>query len=104
VCDTYLLMEVIHDWGDQEAAQILRAILRVAPAHAKLLVIESLIPDGPEPSWAKVLDVLMLTVLTGRQRTEREYEDLLGAADFRLERVITHAGQMSRSWLPHREP
>jgi hypothetical protein len=88
VCDTYLLMEVIHDWGDDEAARILQAIRQAAPAHARLLVIESLIPDDPGPSWAKVLDVLMLTVLTGRQRTEHEYEELLGAAGFQLERVI----------------
>jgi hypothetical protein len=88
VCDTYLLMEVIHDWGDEEATRILEAVRRAAPAHARLLVIESLIPDDAGPSWAKVLDVLMLTVLTGRQRTEHEYEALLGAAGFQLERVI----------------
>ena len=87
-CDTYLLMEVIHDWGDEDAARILQAVRRAAPAHAKLLVIESLIPDESGPNWPKVLDVLMLAVLTGRQRTEHEYEELLGAAGFRLERVI----------------
>jgi O-methyltransferase domain len=88
VCDAYLLMEIIHDWGDEDATQILQAVRRVAPTHARLLVIESLIPDDPGPNWAKVLDVLMLTVLTGRQRTEREYAELLGAAGFQLERVI----------------
>jgi hypothetical protein len=95
VCDTYLLMEVIHDWGDDEAARILRAVREAAPAHARLLVIESLVPDEPGPSWAKVLDVLMLTVLTGRQRTEHEYEELLGAAGFRLERVIPTPANVS---------
>jgi O-methyltransferase domain len=87
MCDAYLLMEVIHDWGDLEAAQILRAVRRVAPPMPSYWVIESLIPDDAGPNWTKVLDIVMLTVLTGRQRTERENADLLGAADFQLERV-----------------
>ena len=75
-CDAYLLMEVIHDWGDEEATAIFKAVRAAAPAHAKLLVIEQLVPDEPGPHWAKTLDVLMLAVTGGLQRTGRARERL----------------------------
>jgi hypothetical protein len=91
-CDAYLLMEVIHDWGDEEAIAILKAVRAAAPAHARLLVIEQLVPDEPGPHWAKTLDVLMLAVTGGLQRTGQEYEALLASSGFRLERLIDTAG------------
>lgn len=92
-CDAYLLMEIIHDWADEEAAAILQAIRRAAPAHAKLLVIESIVPDDPGPDWSKVLDMVMLTLFGSRQRTQQEYEALLAQSGFVLQREIdTHAG------------
>ena len=47
VCDAYLVMEVIHDWGDKESVAILRAIRQAAPSHAKLLLLEQMIPTTP---------------------------------------------------------
>lgn len=92
-CDAYLLMEVIHDWGDEESAAILRSTRHAAPAGAKLLLIETIVPDDPGPDWSKMLDIHMLTLLGGRQRTEQEYEALLAGAGFVLEREIdTRAG------------
>lgn len=92
-CDAYLVMEVIHDWGDEEAVAILKAIRRPAPPNARLLVIELLVPDDPGPHWTKTLDIHMLALLGGRQRTREEYEVLCAKADFSLERQIdTGAG------------
>jgi hypothetical protein len=92
-CDAYLLMEIIHDWGDEESVAILRAIRRAAPAHAKLLVIETIVPDEPGPDWSKMLDIVMLTLLGGRQRTQQEYAELLAQSGFVLQREIdTRAG------------
>jgi len=88
VADAYLIMQVIHDWPDVEATKILRAIRRPAHANAKLLLIELLIPEEPGPDWAKVLDLFMLTMLAGKERTQGEYKDLLAGAGFRLERTI----------------
>ncbi len=88
-------MEVIHDWGDEESVAILKAIRRAAPAHAKLLLIEAIIPDDPGPHWSKVLDLHLLTLLGGRQRTRREYELLLGSAGFSIEREIETAAEIS---------
>lgn len=86
---------MLHDWADKEAVAILRAIRRCAPRHAELLVLESLLPERPEPSQAIVLDLIMLTLTGGRERTHREYEALLESGGFRLERVIPTAGPVS---------
>jgi hypothetical protein len=87
-CDAYLLMEIIHDWSDEESIAILRAVRAAAPPHAKLLVIETLIPDAPGPDWSKMLDIHMLALLGGRQRTRQEYAALFDAAGFQLVRQI----------------
>ena len=88
VCDAYTIMQVIHDWSDEESARILGAIRRAAPAGAKLLLIEAIIPDDSSPSWTKLLDIHMLAWLTGRERTESEFRQMLRAAGFRLDRTI----------------
>lgn len=91
-CDAYLLMEVIHDWDDERATRILANVRSAAPSHAKLLIIEAIVPDVPDPSWPKTLDILMLAI-GGKQRTQHEYAQLLDAAGFRFAREIdTNAG------------
>jgi hypothetical protein len=93
VCDAYLLMEVIHDWSDTESVSILKAIRRAAPSQAKLLVIEEMIPDDPGPAWSKMLDIHMLALIGGKQRTRREYGVLFDKAGFSFKREIdTGAG------------
>jgi hypothetical protein len=90
--DGYLIMEVIHDWPDSESIAILSAVRRAALKGAKVLMIEQVIPDAPGPDWTKALDVLMLTLLGGKQRTIDEYRALLGKAGFRLQREIGTTG------------
>lgn len=92
--DAYLLMNVIHDWADEESHAILSATRRAAPPHAKLLVIETVLPDSPGPHWSKFLDINMLT-LGGRERTLAEYETLFARAGFRLTRKIDTASPYS---------
>jgi hypothetical protein len=92
-CDLYLLMEVIHDWSDADSLAILEAVRRAAPEGATVLLLESIVPDSPAPHWSKTLDILMLTLLGGRQRTQKEYASLLGDAGFSFTREIeTPAG------------
>lgn len=67
--DAYLLMEVVHDWNDQDAAKILAAVRRAASEHARLLIIEALVSESPGPHFSKVLDILMLALTGGRERT-----------------------------------
>ena len=86
--DCYLIMQVIHDWDDQKAARILAAIRKAAAPGAKLLLIECIVPEDSNPSWTKMLDLQMLTLLSGKERTEKEYSDMLQSSGFRLDRVI----------------
>ncbi len=93
ICDAYLLMDIIHDWGDEPALAILKAIRSVAPLHARLLLLEAIVSADPGPHWAKVLNVHMLVMLGGRQRTLKEHEALLNNAGFTFQREIdTGAG------------
>ncbi len=87
--DAYILMEVIHDWTDPDALRLLRSVRRAAPAHARLLVIESLIPDRPTANWTQMLDIFMLALFGGRQRTEREYIGLAAPAGLAWRRTVS---------------
>jgi hypothetical protein len=94
VADVYLLMDVLHDWEDEQAEAILAAVRAAAPPHARLLVMEFLLADVPGPDWSKVVDVIMLWFTGGRQRPRDQHERLLNKAGFRLGRVIpTTSGQ-----------
>jgi O-methyltransferase len=92
--DAYLLMEVLHDWADGEAVGILRAIRRAAGPGASVLIIEDVLPDMQADPRARTLDVLMLMVTGGRERSASQFADLLQSADFRLTAVIETAGPM----------
>jgi O-methyltransferase domain len=88
VCDAYMIMQVIHDWSDAQAVEILSAIRRAAPAHAKLLLIEAIVPEDVNPSWIKMLDIFMMVLLTGKERTRGEFDELLTSSGFRLDKVV----------------
>jgi hypothetical protein len=93
-CDAYMLMDVLHDWSDEDAGAILNNVRRAAPAGAVLLVIENIISDDPGPDWGKRLDINMLANTGGRERTRAEYDEMFRTAGFDLRRVI-HAGAVS---------
>jgi len=92
VCDAYLMMQILHDWSDQESVQILKAIRCSAPPHGKLLLAEWLLPENGEQSWTLFVDLLMLGYLTGKERTKPQFAKLLGDGGFRLDRVIEIGG------------
>jgi hypothetical protein len=93
--DAYLLMEVIHDWNDDDAGRILAAVRRAAPVRGRLLIVEAIVSEAVGPDFSKVLDVIMLAVTGGRERTPSEYKSLLERAGFRLERILTTPSQYS---------
>lgn len=82
-CDAYILMEVIHDWADDRAAQILSTVRRSAPAGSALLLVEQLMPAIPGPHWVKMLDVHMMALFAARQRSQSEYDRLAKQCGFR---------------------
>lgn len=100
--DIYVLAQILHDWDDEHSLAILRNIRRVMPAHGRLLVIEFAIPAGNEPSFGKWLDIHMLVLLQGRERTAEEYAALFERAGFTLGQVLpTLPGPAIIEALPH---
>ncbi|MEV4927125.1 methyltransferase [Streptomyces roseoverticillatus] len=87
--DIYVLKHIIHDWNDEDCLRILRAVRAAIPAGGRLLVVDAVLPEGNEPHFAKSADIIMLAVVTGRERTEQEFRDLLGEAGFRVDRIIS---------------
>ncbi len=91
----YLLAHVIHNWNDEQALAILRAV-RAAIAHdGRLLLVEAIIPDDDSPHLAKDLDIRLITISPGGGRTESEYARLLAEAGFRPEPASGLAGTES---------
>jgi hypothetical protein len=87
--DAYVLSRVIHDWSDEEAVAILRTVRRAIPDTGTLLLVEAVLPERAADDPAAIrMDVHMLTLLGGQERTADEFTALLGVAGFRLDRVL----------------
>jgi hypothetical protein len=92
--DVYVLMEVIHDWGDAESVAILSAIRRAAAPAATVLVVENVLPDEGADPRGHTLDVLMLAVTGGRERTASQLSELFNRAGFSDGTVIETVGPL----------
>jgi O-methyltransferase domain/Dimerisation domain len=86
--DAYLLMNIIHDWPDAESVKILSAIRRDMPQEACVLIIETVVPKTAGPHLSKELDIAMLALPGGKERTQGEYADLAAKCGFRLKRIV----------------
>jgi SAM-dependent methyltransferase len=86
--DAYTMKMILHDWNDARSIVILKNVRRAIMPDGKLLVIEAVLPPGNAPSLGKLLDVNMLVMTGGRERTEEEFRALLAAGGFALERVV----------------
>ena len=86
--DAYLLKYILHDWGDDQARDILQNCRRAISDRGRLLVIEYVIAPGNSYDWARWMDITMLLNLGGRERTAAEFRDLFSAAGFSLNRIV----------------
>ena len=93
--DVYLVSRVVHDWPDEQATAIFSNIRRAMSATGKLLVIENVIFEGPHARRTRELDILMLAVSGGRERTRAQYEELLSAAGLRISRIVPTGDSIS---------
>jgi hypothetical protein len=84
----YLMKNVIHDWDDEQARRILRNCRQAVPQNGALLLVEYHVGDENVPSVGKLMDIVMLTVTGGKERTVSEHRELLASAGFRLNRSI----------------
>ena len=86
--DAYILKHIIHDWDDERSVLIMKNVRSAMQGHGKLLIVETVVPEGNEPHYSKLLDLEMLTSPGGKERTEAEYRDLLAQAEFSLTRIM----------------
>ncbi len=86
--DVYVLSHILHDWDDASCVRILRSIAAAAGSGARVLVIEMIVPEGDGPHLSKALDLTMLAMVTGRERSAEDFTALLAAAGMKLDRAL----------------
>ena len=93
--DAYVLSHIIHDWNEDQCLTILGHCRKAIKPDGRLLIVEMVLPAGDTPHPGKMLDMVMLVIPGGQERTEAEYASLLGKAGFRLSRVVPTASAVS---------
>jgi hypothetical protein len=93
VAECYLLSNIVHDWGDREATAILSALRAASLRDSRLMLFEFVVPEDAEPFAASDIDVFMLALVSGRERTLKEYEQLLAATGWNLVDAISTPSQ-----------
>ena len=86
--DAYVMKWIIHDWDDQKSNTILRNVRNQMAPGGRLILVDCVVPETNEPHFSKFIDMNMLVMTGGKERTEKEFQELLSAAGFRLLRVI----------------
>lgn len=86
--DAYIMKSIIHDWDDERCVRLLRNCREAMGAEGRLLVIEGVIPPPGEPAFHKLLDLEMLVIPGGVERTAEEFRALFERGGFRLSRVL----------------
>jgi O-methyltransferase domain len=85
--DVYVLLQILHDWSDEDATGILRSVRRATADDSRLIVLEDIVPEEAESGGPLLLDLQMLVILGGRERTEAEWRRLLAGGGFDVERI-----------------
>ncbi|MEV6136286.1 methyltransferase [Nocardia sp. NPDC051990] len=94
--DVYVLSHILHDWDDEECRTILRTCAAAMTTASRLLIVEAVLPDNDGTAHpARMLDLVMLAVLAGRERTLGEYQRILHPAGLRLQRVSSTGSSVS---------
>ena len=91
--DAYVIKSVLHDWDDSHAVQILRKCRDAMPSHGRVLVIEIVVyPGKPMGHPHPMIDLEMMVLTGGKERTEPEFATLLRSAGLTLEKVTPITG------------
>jgi hypothetical protein len=90
--DTYLIKFILHDWSEDQCVKILSSCRRAVATNGRIVVVEMLVPTDSEPGFVQVMDINMLVMTGGRERTEAEFARLFERSGFGLTHVIrTHS-------------
>ncbi|MCB1321183.1 MAG: hypothetical protein KDK34_13070 [Leptospiraceae bacterium] len=92
--DAYLFRHILHDWSDEDACQILKVCRKSMKPDSKVLIVETVIPEGNGPCFGKWLDLMML-VIGGKERSGKQYQTLLESAGLRLNNIIPTDAEIS---------
>jgi O-methyltransferase domain/Dimerisation domain len=84
----YIMKWIIHDWDDERATTILKNCRKAMKPEGRVLVVDVVIPQSNEPHFGKFIDLNMLVMTGGLERTEEEFRQLLEASGLRLTRVV----------------
>jgi SAM-dependent methyltransferase len=93
--DAHVLKWIIHDWDDEKSVAILQNCHRSLPDNGKLILVEAVVPSSSEPHFSKFIDLNMLVMTGGKERTEEEFRTLYDKAGFRLTRIVPTESPMS---------
>lgn len=86
--DVYIMKSILHDWEDEPSIAILKSCRQAMGDSGRLLLVETIVPPPGESHYAKYMDLEMLVLLGGQERTLEEFEALFAQADLRLSRVV----------------
>jgi hypothetical protein len=86
--DAYLLCQVVHDWDDDRAVTILKNCRKAMGKNKRILLVEMVVPETNIDSFSKLLDLNMLVMTGGRERTKAEFRTLLAASGFMLTKIV----------------
>ncbi|MEA2479954.1 MAG: hypothetical protein QOJ07_1876 [Thermoleophilaceae bacterium] len=86
--DAYLLSMIVHDWADADAKRLLDVVRSSIAADGRLLIVDAVLPGGDTPHFGKLLDLTMMAMLPGRERSAREFSALLADCGFELARIV----------------
>jgi ubiquinone/menaquinone biosynthesis C-methylase UbiE len=92
--DIILMRHIIHDWDDEKCITILKNCRAALRPGGKVVVVESVVPTGNEPGFVKWLDLTMLVIPEGKERTADEYRELFATAGLKLNRIVPTAGEL----------
>jgi hypothetical protein len=95
--DAYIMKHIIHDWDDDRALVILKNIRAAIEGrkHARLILIEAVIHGGNQPDVGKLIDLEMLVLPGGRERTAEEFRLLFSRAGFAMTRIVPTRSPLS---------
>ena len=93
--DGYMMKYILHDWNDDQCEQILRNCREAMAPGGRVFVVDNVIHPGNDLSWGKLLDINMLVLTGGSERTEAQFAVLFERAGLRLDRVIPTACPLS---------
>jgi O-methyltransferase domain len=93
--DLYTMKWILHDFADDKAGAILRNVRAAMPATAKLLLIEAIVPEDGDALMGHMMDMNMLVMCGGRERTAAHWRELLAVNGFGLNRIIAMPGPVS---------